>query len=383
MKKILKLSCLIIYIALSITLIIESCITGDSSTNQSNAVGGTIANVFNDISGDQSKKIEPTKLTIDNKNEINNVFVYDSYSLKTTLEPNNTTFTSLIYSSSDEEIAKVDNTGKINFLKKGKVKIEVKNKEYLNVFDNIEINVNEVIATKFETNIKNAKFDNELNAYILETSSIYNLINEFSPNNTTDKNVNYILDNNEYLKVENNYIIPLKHSYNKITKLKIIHGDLINELNIIVKEPYIIDINDFNVNDEEIYVDQILTPTISFNPQYPTYIDYSLSSTSNNIEIIDNKIKGLKTSNNNIITLKLNKYNLSKDFNITVKEKEKISNIDPLIPYLVKGVNNQIYLNPDKKYYDNDFIYKSNDESIIEINNNIVIPKNIGKTSYF
>ena len=381
MKKILKLSCLIIYIALSITLIIESCITGDSSTNQSNAVGGTIANVFNDISGDQSKKIEPSKLTIDNKNEINNVFVYDSYSLKTTLEPNNTTFTSLIYSSSDEEIAKVDNTGKINFLKKGKVKIEVKNKEYLNVFDNIEINVNEVIATKFETNIKNAKFDNDLNAYILETSSTYNLINEFSPNNTTDKNVNYILDNNEYLKIENNYIIPLKHSYNQITKLKIIHGDLINELNIIVKEPYIIDINDFNVNDEEIYVDQILTPTISFNPQYPTYIDYSLSSISNNIEIIDNKIKGLKPSNNNIITLNLNKYNLSKDFNITVKEKEKISNIDPLIPYLVKGVNNQIYLNPDKKYYDNDFIYKSNDESIIEINNNIVIPKNIGKTS--
>ena len=72
---------------------------------------------------------------------------------------------------------------------------------------------------------------------------------------------------------------------------------------------------------------------------------------------------------------------MSKNFNITVKEKEKISNIDPLIPYLVKGVNNQIYLNPDKKYYDNDFIYKSNDESIIEINNNIVIPKNIGKTS--
>ena len=75
MKKILKLSCLIIYIALSITLIIESCITGDSSTNQSNAVGGTIANVFNDISGDQSKKIEPTKLTIDNKNEINKFYI--------------------------------------------------------------------------------------------------------------------------------------------------------------------------------------------------------------------------------------------------------------------------------------------------------------------
>ena len=56
MKKILKLSCLIIYIALSITLIIESCITGDSSTNQSNAVGGTIANVFNDISVINLKK---------------------------------------------------------------------------------------------------------------------------------------------------------------------------------------------------------------------------------------------------------------------------------------------------------------------------------------
>ena len=110
-------------------------------------MGGTIANVFNDISGDQSKKIEPTKLTIDNKNEINNVFVYDSYSLKTTLEPNNTTFTSLIYSSSDEEIAKVDNTGKINFLKKGIVNIEVRNKEYPHLFDNIEINVKEVIIS--------------------------------------------------------------------------------------------------------------------------------------------------------------------------------------------------------------------------------------------
>ena len=62
-------------------------------------------------------------------------------------------------------------------------------------------------------------------------------------------------------------------------------------------------------------------------------------------------------------------------------QKEKISNIDPLIPYLVKCVNNQIYLNPNQKYYVDDFNYKSNDESIIEINNNIVIPKNIGKTS--
>lgn len=381
MKRILKLSCLIIYIALSITLIVESCITGDSSTNQSNAVGGTIANVFNDISGDQSKKIEPTKLTIDNKNEINNVFVYDSYSLKTTLEPNNTTFTSLIYSSSNEEIAKIDNTGKINFLKKGIVNIEVRNKEYPHLFDNIEINVKEVIATKFKTSITNALFDNDLNAYILENSSIYNINNEFIPTNTTNKNVNYILDNNEYLKIENNYIIPLKHSYNKITKLKIIHDDIINELNIIIKEPYINDIKDFSINNETIYVDQIISPTINFNPSYPTYIDYSLSSTSNNIQIIDNKIKGLKSSNNNIITLNLNKYNLSKNFNITVKGKEKISNINPLIPYLVKGVNNQIYLNPNQKYYVDDFNYKSNDESIIEINKNIIIPKNEGKTS--
>lgn len=381
MKRILKLSCLIIYIALSITLIVESCITGDSSTNQSNAVGGTIANVFNDISGDQSKKIEPTKLTIDNKNEINNVFVYDSYFLKTTLEPNNTTFTSLIYSSSNEEIAKIDNTGKINFLKKGIVNIEVRNKEYPHLFDNIEINVKEVIATKFKTSITNALFDNDLNAYILENSSIYNINNEFIPTNTTNKNVNYILDNNEYLKIENNYIIPLKHSYNKITKLKIIHDDIINELNIIIKEPYINDIKDFSINNETIYVDQIISPTINFNPSYPTYIDYSLSSTSNNIQIIDNKIKGLKSSNNNIITLNLNKYNLSKNFNITVKGKEKISNINPLIPYLVKGVNNQIYLNPNQKYYVDDFNYKSNDESIIEINKNIIIPKNEGKTS--
>ena len=198
MRRILKLSCLIIYIALSITLIVESCITGDSSTNQSNAVGGTIANVFNDISGDQSKKIEPTKLIIENKNDFNDVFVYDSYSLKTTLEPNNTTFTSLIYSSSNEEIAKIDNTGKINFLKKGIVNIEVRNKEYPHLFDNIEINVKEVIATKFKTSITNAVFDNDLNAYILENSSIYNINNEFIPNNTTNKNVNYILDNNEY-----------------------------------------------------------------------------------------------------------------------------------------------------------------------------------------
>lgn len=381
MRKILKLSCLIIYIALSITLIVESCITGDSSTNQSNAVGGTIANVFNDISGDQSKKIEPTKLIIENKNDFKDVFVYDSYSLKTSLEPNNTTFTSLIYSSSNEKIAKIDNTGKINFLKIGIVNIEVRNKEYPHLFDNIEINVKEVIATKFKTSITNALFDNDLNAYILENSSIYNINNEFIPTNTTNKNVNYILDNNEYLKIENNYIIPLKHSYNKITKLKIIHDDIINELNIIIKEPYINDIKDFSINNETIYVDQIISPTINFNPSYPSYIDYSLSSTSNNIEIINNKIKGLIPSKNNIITLKLNKYNLSKDFNIEIKNKEIISNIDPLIPYLVKGVNNQIYLNPNQKYYVDDFNYKSNDESIIEINNNIIIPKNVGKTS--
>ena len=381
MKRILKLSCLIIYIALSITLIVESCITGSSSTNQSNAVGGTIANVFNDISGDQSKKIEPIKLTIDNKDELNNVFVYDSLNLKTTIEPNNTTFTSLIYSSSNENIATIDNNGLINFLKEGKVTLQVKNKEYPNIFDRVKINVNNVNATSFKTNISNALFDKELDAYILETSSSYKIINNFEPSNTTNQNVNYIFDSNEYLTINNDYITPIKNSFNKKIEVKIVHENLINTINIITKEPYINDVKDFTINNESIYVDQTITPSISFNPTNATYKDYTLSTNSNNIEIINNKIKGLTPAKINKVNITLSKYNITKEFNIEVKQKEIVEDINPLIPYLVKGTNSQVYLNPDKEYYIDNFTYTSNNTSIIECQNNILIPKNVGKTS--
>ena len=66
---IIKYFSLIAYIVMSVVLIAESCVNGEASANKSDLLGGFIANIFNDITGDQTKVIEPHSISIKNINK--------------------------------------------------------------------------------------------------------------------------------------------------------------------------------------------------------------------------------------------------------------------------------------------------------------------------
>ena len=79
--KIFRFLCLIAYIGCILVLVVEASLNGTLSANQSNAVGGTIADTFNDLSGDQTVAVLPEELSVTNK--ISQANVGDSYQLQT------------------------------------------------------------------------------------------------------------------------------------------------------------------------------------------------------------------------------------------------------------------------------------------------------------
>ena len=87
---------------------------GKTSANQSNAVGGTIADFFNDVEGDQTVAVIPESLSITNK--ISEGFIGETYQLETETLPTNATYKSVVFTSSNEDVATVNNEGLISFI---------------------------------------------------------------------------------------------------------------------------------------------------------------------------------------------------------------------------------------------------------------------------
>lgn len=368
-KDIFKLICLVLYLFLSATLIIESCINGTDSTQQSNAIGGTLADIFNDLSGDQSKKIEPTSLTINNKTSQADVGM--KFTLSTTTLPENCTYTSLEFISSNTQIASIDNKGQVSCLKEGEVTITAQNKDFSHIKDSFNLLIQEVEAESFITSIGNARYVEETNTYYLETDKTYTISNTFTPSNTTNKSISYQLSSNEFISIQNNLITPLKHSFNQKTVLTISHKSLSHNINIIVKSPYIHDIDDFTIDDMNIYVGESLSPSITYSPNNPTYKDYQLTSTSPNIKIENNVITGLTESNNNEVTIKLNNYALEKKFFVNVKPLETIKDFTPRVPYLVENQTSKIYfVDVDPHASLDSLSFESSDNNIVQVDNN-------------
>ena len=180
---------LICYIICIIVLLVEASMDGPSSSSQSNAVGGTLANFLNEIKGDQTVAIEATDLNI--KNKITTANVGDKHTLTIETLPKDSTYQSVIYKSSDSNIASISNEGVISFKKAGKVVIEAINEKYTSIKDSMKVEVKEVLATNFSASIDNAD-KNENDIYTIYLSNEYAIKTSFEPSNTTNKTVDVL-----------------------------------------------------------------------------------------------------------------------------------------------------------------------------------------------
>ena len=279
-KTLFKYICLFLYVICVVVLIVEASMDGKASSNQSNTVGGVIADTFNDLSGDQTKAVIPTAISINNK--ITDAKIDTSHLLEIVTTPNDATYQSVYYTTSDPKVATVSGDGKIDFLSKGTVIITVTNQDYPELKDSITIEVSEIEATSISssiTTLRSIEEDIKLymgHQYVIETV--------FTPSNTTNKNLTYQVSDPTFLTVsEDGIIIPKKYSARKTITIKVIHEELINEINVVVDYENKVELNTINIDIPGVSVGQTVTPKVTFVPSDATFKDYKLSSLNTDI----------------------------------------------------------------------------------------------------
>lgn len=303
---IFRLICLVCYVICAGVLIIESCINGTDSATHSNAIGNTIAGIVNDLGGDKSVVINPETLTITNK--IDTADIGDTYQLNTETYPEDSTYKSIIYKSSDNSIASINEEGKVSFLKEGKVILTVYNEKVPEIKDVMSVDVKTVLATKMEAIVDNATLNNGIYTVYVENSNSYFLKYRLEPTNVTNRKVKVNVDKNDYLQVNSNgQLINLKDSKNEITTVTLTCGSVSSDVKILVETKNKIKLEDIDVSlvKNEIYVSEQIPLNLNFKPYNATYKDYTITSNNDLVSIKQNMIEGLKEGET-ILTLSSN-----------------------------------------------------------------------------
>ena len=163
---------LIIYIIGIAILVFEAATPGEKSAAQSNAVGNTLADFFNDVEGDQTVAVIPESLEITNKVETG--FIGDTYKIEYSIIPNDSTFKSCVFTSSDNSVASINNDGLISFKNEGTTTISVINERYPSISDSFDVTVYSVDAVEIYSSIPNAAFNDEY--YTLYIGKEYSIL---------------------------------------------------------------------------------------------------------------------------------------------------------------------------------------------------------------
>lgn len=371
MHKFFKYFCLFAYIFCVIVLMVEAGMSGSASSNQSNSIGGTIANIFNDLNGDQTVAVEPNSIDINNK--IDSAYVGDKYKIEISTFPNNSTYKEVSYSSSNTDIACVSKDGVISFAKEGIVDISVKNTKFPSLIDSMRVNVKNVVATNIESYI-DAKYDED-GFYTLYLGKTYKLNTKFYPSNTTYKSISYFLDRNDYIEInEDGEITTLSYSNNEFTEISVIHENIVNVIKVKVVYENVIPIESISLKDFELYVSESRTIVPIFMPFNATFKEFELISSDKNVlSVSRTTVKGLNAGNVKLELVSKDNSNVKTSCVVIVKEQPKLLNFDAsLSDKITLGSSKFISIfNVNPKYAStSNLIFKSSDINIATVDEN-------------
>ena len=369
-RNIFKLFCLCAYIVCAVVLIVEASMDGKTSSNQSSSLGGTIANIFNDLEGDQTKAVPPTSLKITNK--ISEAYVGDKYEIVTETLPAEATYKSVIFTSSNDKVAKVSKSGEITFLSEGNVTVSIYNKDYTSLKDSMIINVKNVLAENISSTITDANLED--GKYTLFIGNQYTINTQFTPSNTTFKDLEYELDNTKYISVDNKGVItPKVYSAGAITNITIKHGELINTIPVTVEYKNIVSLDDITVNDIEVYVTETKSLSVTYSPSNATLKDYTVTTANSKIaSVSSNKIKGVKEGSTTATVTSKYYSHISKTINVTVIKQPDLESFSVSVPsVLTIGSTYQLRINNVLPKFANTstITYSSDNASIVSVNN--------------
>ena len=323
--------CLIAYIMASLVLIAEASMNGKLSSSQSNAVGGTIADIVNGTAQDQTQVVLPESLIINNKEAFSLTYVGDELKLDTTILPENSTYKEKRYVSLNPDIASVTNDGVVTFLKEGSATLEVINTKNEAIRDSVSVVVANVEATSIKTAIENAQSDKNHYTVYVEDESLYKINTLVYPTNTTIKNATYASSNPEFIKVTpDGKLYDLVNSKGLEITITVTVGNVQSEMKVVVEIKNFVELQNITASvKQSIYVGEKANITVGYVPSNATYKQYKLSTSNKSIvSVSTNSITGVKEGEATIKVESSENSNIYSILNIEVKAKEEISAFD-------------------------------------------------------
>ncbi len=328
----LRILFLVAYCAASAVLIVESCLPVAESAKKSNAVGAVVGGLVNDMNGDQAKEVLPTKVIINNKQT--EFKVGEEVQIDVTTEPEDATYRSYTYSSNNEEVASIDETGLVSFLSAGTAVITATNTKVPEVLDTITFTVSNIEVTSMASSI-NAELKDDV--YILEVYKTYVISNIIEPESATDKSVTYDYEVNSFFEIVDDTIQVNEDSGDTVFPINITCGSITNTLNVktYAPAPVVEDypIEGLKASNTTKYVDQTsaFTPTISYIPSYTSakYKGYTLTSDNESVVTVQsNKLKPTGTAGSaNITATSTYDESITTTFKVTVQNRPGITSI--------------------------------------------------------
>ena len=318
--------CLLGYVLLTAFLIYQASLDGNESSEQSGAVGGEIADAINKNEGDQTKIIVPTDVNV--LNLITEAYVGDKYQIEAEVLPKDATYKSLVYESSDEDIASVSSSGLIKFLNIGEVTITVSSKDYPELKEAFSVSIFKIDLDDFSVSLEKDGEVVELTdeVYHLDQYEAYEIISTFEPLNASVRKIEYEY-NQEFINISNDIIVAKNPTTEPII-IKLKCDEIEKEIKLMINEIAIpvVELVDYNINNLsiEMSVNQSIKLSknpfnISFIPEDATNQNLIFVSKDTNVVRIENgslKAIGIGTAN---VEITFEDKNIKKEVEVRVK----------------------------------------------------------------
>ena len=381
---------LALYIAAMGVLVYEAAQPSKESGRKSDAAGIALSNIINDFNGDTAIELYPEECNIIiSKAEF---AVGETTTLNVETIPEESTYKSYTFSSSDPTVADVNEFGEVSFLKAGTAEITAKNTKIPTVFSSVTVTVKNVELESFTSKI-NASVKSGV--YQLKTNHSYVVTNTFKPTNATFKDVTYEYDTGlGYIEMENDTIKALNSSGGDTFDLIVHCGSLANilKLTTFVEEPEVDDypLVGLKASNVSKYVDQAVKfrPVITYNPTYVSsqYKGYTLSSSDDSIVTVEDDYlvptKTVGTANITVTSTKVPEITTTFTYKTLERPTLVSVSISKYSSTMYVGATQTISVstNPSSNLYATKTLSSSNTSVATVTNNGVVTGKAVGST---
>ena len=322
------------YLAAAGVLIFESTLPREASAKRSDAVGQVVGGLINDMNGDQTKEVLPESVSF--KEVPLEYKVGEEVALEVITEPKEATYRSYRYTSNNEEVGTVSETGVVSFIAAGEVTITATNTKVAEINTSITFTVSNIEVESMTTTLNATKEDD---VYLLEQNHSYLIKNVIEPSNATIKTVTYEYDTNEYFDLIDDTIKVLEDSGEQVFSIFVNCGTIRNKLKIktFAPTPVVEDypITGLKASNVTKYTDQtsVFTPSVSYVPTYTStkYKGYTLVSDNESVVKVQTNKTSLKPTGTagtaNITATSTYDSSIQATFKVTIQNRPAISSI--------------------------------------------------------